>query len=76
MRKSKTIPVKIRGIDLDWMEYVMQKDDMDEDELVSCLIRMSMPVTCENSDELTDEEIGHQVRKAREIFLENRELTI
>ncbi len=76
MRKSKTITIKVRGIDLDWMERAMQKDDMDEDELFSCLIRMSMPIYSENPDDMTDRELGHMVRKAREIYLSSRELTV
>lgn len=76
MRKSKTITIKVRGIDLDWMERAMEKDDMDEEELFSCLIRMSMPIYCENPDDLTDQELGQTVRKARDIFLSSRELTV
>lgn len=76
MRKSKTITLKVRGIDLDWMERIMEKDDMDEDELFSCLIRLSMPLYCENPADMTDQELGHMVRKAREIFLDSREVTV
>lgn len=75
MRKSKTITVKVRGIDLDWMEHAMEQDDMDEEELFSCLIRMSAPIFFD-SDALTDEQVGHQVRKAHDMFLEFREITV
>jgi hypothetical protein len=76
MRKSKTVTIKVRGIDLNWMDYMIEKDDMDEEELFSCLVRMAAPATCENCDELTDEQVGYMVRKARELYLENRELTV
>jgi hypothetical protein len=49
---------------------------VDEDELFSCFIRMATPVTCENSDQFTDEQVGHMVKKAHELFLKNRELTV
>lgn len=70
MRKSKTITIKVRGYDLDEMERIMNMDNMDEDELFSCLIRMSAPLYCVDSEELTDEQAGHMIRRARRIFLD------
>lgn len=75
MRRSKTFTIKVRGIDLDWMERAMEKDDMDEDELFSCLIRMSMPLYTEDQD-FTDEELGRIVRDAHRLFLSSREMTV
>lgn len=48
---------------------------MDEEELFSCLIRMSAPIIFD-SNALTDEQVGHQVRKAHNMFLEFREITV
>ena len=76
MRRSKTFTIKVRGIDLDWMERAIEKDDMDEDELFSCLIRMSLPLYTEDTESLTDADVGHTVRKAHKIFLDTRELTV
>lgn len=76
MRRSKTITIKVRGVDLDTMERAMEKDNLDEDELFSCLIRMGMPLYTEDTETLTDEELGRIVRNAHRLFLSFREVTV